>query len=536
MEKLYRYRNGQTDISYYVCVPEDYVPTKKYPLIVSLHGAGTFGDDPKALLTNPQYLGYKKFAPQAILLCPHTRFEVWSSQLSSLKEIIDLVCDTYPVDMLRVSICGGSMGGYGTWAMLCAYPNFFAAACPICGGGMAWNAGPIAALPIRIYHGDKDDVVLPERSREMYERMKEICPDNPHLEMIVCKDTGHDSWNRAYLEDNIYAWLISHKRKRFAVYAAGPTAGGGIYRYTLENGKLSFNEKYADEGVMYMQLKRGKLYAVLNEPFGNREGGLVTYEVRQDRLTARTPIAATFGKASCHVVVDDDENAYIANYLSGSVTKLDTRSGKTHMVFHSGEGISKPRQDKEHTHQVALTPDGRYITVCDLGTDTIHVYDRNLCEFSTVHAEPGAGPRHIVFSEDGAYGYCINELNNTVTVYAYENGTLTRLSSYDMLPFGYEGLTTAAAIRLSGGYLYASTRGHDSITRFKVDGAKLTYMDNTPVHGTRPRDICLSPDGRSLVSANEGGTITLFDVKEDGSLEFTGTEYEVPGALSVIFA
>lgn len=535
MEKLYRYVNGETDLSYYVATPENYDPKKKYPLIVALHGAGTFGDNPKAILSNPEYVGYKKFAPDAILLCPHTHFEVWSSQVRRLKEVIDLVCDAYPVDMLRVSICGGSMGGFGVWEMLCSYPNFFAAACAICGGGMAWRSGCIAALPIRVYHGDKDETVLPERSAEMVNAMKAAAPDNKELEFILCENTGHDSWNRPYLEDNIFAWLISHKRRRFTVYAGGPEKGSGLYRYTLSDGKMYFEEKYPDEGIMYLKIKRGKLYALLNEPFGNREGGLVRYDIHEDRLTARTPVFPTYGKASCHVEVDDEGNAYIANYLTGSVTKINLSTGTAQCVYHDGDGVSKPRQDKEHTHQIAFTPDGKYLTVCDLGTDTIHVYDKNLCEVSNVSAVPGSGPRHLVFSSDGAYAYCVNELDNTVTVYAYADGVLSRLDSYDMLPFGYEGLTTAAAIRLCGNYLYVSTRGHDSITRFAVDGARLTYVDNTKVQGTRPRDIHISPDGKSLICANEGGTLTLFDIGKDGSLTFTGTEFEVPSALCVVF-
>lgn len=535
MEKLYRYTRGETDLCYYVVTPETYDPKKKYPLIVSLHGAGTLGNDPKAILSNLSYLGYKKFAPDAILLYPHTRFEVWSSQIRCLKEVIDLVCETYPVDMLRVSITGASMGGFGVWEMLCSYPNFFSAACVVCGGGMAWRGGAVADLPIRIYHGDRDDVVLPERGVEMYEKLKSLAPGNKDLEFILCKDTAHDSWNQAFWEDNIYAWLISHKRRRFTVYAGGPEKGSGIYRYTLTDGKLKFEEKYPDEGLMYLKIKCGKLYALLNEPFGSREGGLVRYDIHEDHLTNRTPIYPTFGKASCHVEVDDEENAYTANYLTGSITKINLASGVTRCVYHDGDGPSKPRQDKEHTHQIAFTPDGKFITVCDLGTDTIHVYDKNLCEISAVKAVPGSGPRHLVFSEDGAYAYCVNELDNTVTVYAYADGVLTRLDSYAMLPFGYDGLTTAAAIRLCGDQLYVSTRGHDSITRFAVDGAKLTYLDNTPVHGKRPRDFAISPDGKSLICANEGGNITLFDRNEDGSLTYTGTEFEVPSALCVVF-
>lgn len=130
--------------------------------------------------------------------------------------------------------------------------------------------------------------------------------------------------------------LFSHKRRRFTVYAGGPEKGSGIYRYTLTDGKLKFEEKYPDEGLMYLKIKRGKLYALLNEPFGSREGGLVRYDIHEDHLTNRTPIYPTFGKASCHVEVDDEENAYTANYLTGSITKINLASGVTRCVYHDG--------------------------------------------------------------------------------------------------------------------------------------------------------------------------------------------------------
>ena len=104
-----------------------------------------------------------------------------------------------------------------------------------------------------------------------------------------------------------------------------------------------------------------------------------------------------------------------------------------------------------------------------------------------------------------------------------------------MLPLDLNGETTAAAIRICGKYLYASTRGFDSITRFEVNGGNLTYIDTTPSYGKSPRDFNISPDGKNLICANEGGNITLFNIMSDGSLEYTGTEYEVPGAMCVVF-
>ena len=535
MEKLYRLIKNGMDLSYYVATPENYDKSKKYPLIVALHGAGTYGENPEVLLGNPEYTGYLKFKPQAILLMPHSRFEPWSTQCANLKHIIDLVCESYNVDTLRISICGASMGGYGTWDMIMSYPDFFAAAAPICGGGMRWRSDCVAGMPIWVYHGDKDDVVLPERSIEIYEHLKKVNPENSELHLTICENTGHNSWEKAYLEDNIYGWLISHSRKSFSVYAAGPVAGGGISRFKLKNGILTHEETYGDEGVMYMTIKNGKLFALANEPLGKREGGVFKYDIHQSRLVNRSAIFPTFGKATCHLAVDDDENIYIANYLTGNIAKVNMQSGTTLCAYHRGESIYKPRQDKQHTHHIAITPDKRAFTVCDLGTDTIHVYDFNLCEISRVSADLASGPRHIVFSDCGRYAYCVNELNNTVTSYEYSDCTLTKIQSFDMLPLDLNGETTAAAIRICGKYLYASTRGFDSITRFEVNGGNLTYTDTTPAYGKSPRDFNISPDGKSLICANEGGNITLFNIMSDGSLEYTGTEYEVPGAMCVVF-
>lgn len=101
--------------------------------------------------------------------------------MCKLKAVIDLVCESYNVDTLRISICGASMGGYGTWDMIMSYPDFFAAAAPICGGGMRWRSDCLADMPIWVYHGDKDDVVLPERSIEIYEHLKKVNPENSEL-------------------------------------------------------------------------------------------------------------------------------------------------------------------------------------------------------------------------------------------------------------------------------------------------------------------------------------------------------------------
>ena len=87
--------------------------------------------------------------------------------------------------------------------------------------------------------------------------------------------------------------------------------------------------------------------------------------------------------------------------------------------------------------------------------------------------KPGAGPRHLVFAPNGRQAYVINEINSTITLYAYDPtaGVLTELQTVSLLPQGFTGANTAAeiAVHPSGKFLYGSNRGDDSIAVFGID-------------------------------------------------------------------
>ncbi|MBP3388315.1 MAG: prolyl oligopeptidase family serine peptidase, partial [Clostridia bacterium] len=145
---------------YLLCTPDDMAPDEKLPLIVFLHGAGERGDDPWLTKVHGPAKRYDhNFPVRAILLCPQCAAEdVWYTQVHELRELIEHTLTTQPVDPNRVSLTGISMGGFGTWALAMAHPDLFSCIAPICGGGMAWNAGRLTNLPIRAFHGDCDSV------------------------------------------------------------------------------------------------------------------------------------------------------------------------------------------------------------------------------------------------------------------------------------------------------------------------------------------------------------------------------------------
>ena len=114
------------------------------------------------------------------------------------------------VDPNRIYVMGLSMGGYGTWDAIQRRPNFFAAAVPICGGGDKQLGKKIARLPIWAWHGDKDSVIKPSRSKDMIEAIKKA-GGNPKYSEI--KGRGHNSWTDAWNSKEMWEWLYSQKRR-----------------------------------------------------------------------------------------------------------------------------------------------------------------------------------------------------------------------------------------------------------------------------------------------------------------------------------
>src|SRR5262249_36621201 len=160
---------------------------KKWPLMLFLHGAGERGTDiakvavhgpPKLVkfddkpidqelteVRNKRQIATTKLTENFILVSPQCpENERW--QAEALIGLLDSVIAAHRVDTNRVYVTGLSMGGYGTWSLLTRYPERFAAAAPICGGGeridviLAGRKGDaIKSLGVWAFHGAKDNVV-----------------------------------------------------------------------------------------------------------------------------------------------------------------------------------------------------------------------------------------------------------------------------------------------------------------------------------------------------------------------------------------
>ncbi len=309
--------------------------------------------------------------------------------------------------------------------------------------------------------------------------------------------------------------------------------GGGLYVYKLsEKGELSKSDYYAADRPMYAVYDERKIYVALRQVFCDNSG-IFSIGLSDGVFTqASTPIS-TMGIVACHLAVNKG-NVYATNYLSGSVVKLPDK-----LVTFTGHGINPVRQEASHTHCVILSPDAKYLLVTDLGTDKIYVMTHELEIVSQASVQSGHGARHIVFSPNGRYLYCVNEMAATVSVFEWnaDKAELVGLCTFDsgvapeILP-----VNGAAAIRVSkdGSKLYISNRGEDTIVVFHTrDGVNFDLVQKVSSNGNHPRDFQITPDERFMICANmECDSVVVFPLK-DGFIGEAVQKIFVPKPLCV---
>ncbi len=201
-------------MNYELYLPED--APQALPMIVYLHGAGERGTVLDHLTRHgiPKLIAEGREIP-ALVLCPQCPADcVWDNIPFELKKIIDGVIDEYRVDRARVTLTGGSMGGYGTWAIGMTFPSFFAALAPIAGGGMSWRTPNLVGTPVRAYHGE-DDTAVPLVYAELM--VDALAKNGGDVSLTVLHGFGHnDGINAAYRDGDVIEWLLSKRRTDFS--------------------------------------------------------------------------------------------------------------------------------------------------------------------------------------------------------------------------------------------------------------------------------------------------------------------------------
>ena len=269
--------------------------------------------------------------------------------------------------------------------------------------------------------------------------------------------------------------------------------------------------------------------------------------LNQQNCGGTNPVDTALDATERHLVV--------ANYGTGIVAVMPIGDDGTilpvsqSVVLEGSPGPDPVHQTQSHPHASIFDPSGRFIVIPDKGFDRTFFFSFGNGRIAptaqgSIPSKTGAAPRHTVFHQTLPILYVNNELDSTVSVFHWNSdiGHATEVQVTTTIPDGHAGRNTTAEIAIShcGRFLYVSNRGQDSIVLYDIDQrtGQLTYVDNTPTGGIRPRFFTLDIAGEQIFVANQDSDdITVFRIDpKNGRLTQTAARIEVgsPSAISLI--
>jgi 6-phosphogluconolactonase len=305
----------------------------------------------------------------------------------------------------------------------------------------------------------------------------------------------------------------------------------GVYTIELHDKLWNINMIHEINDPTYLVKMKDTLFTVVKD---GEKGGIAAFRASKwvDQFTEE-------GSPPCYVSVINERNVVMsANYHKGCIDVF-TFDEKLHHI----QKIEFEKGSKAHYIQY----DARYnlVFVCDLGLDAVYAYtlgkDHKLSFLHHYRCEKGSGPRHLVVHPEEPYIYVLTELSSELLVLKLDKNGFELMSKKSLLPEGEDQKKWGAAIRITkdGNFIYASNRGHDSISVFETMeyGRFVKMIQNVSSEGVQPRDFNLNSHDDYLVVGNmESNTLTLFTRdKLSGKLRLAQKDVYVPEPTCIIF-
>lgn len=206
------------------------------PVVLFLHGSGERGSDglkqTQAGL-GPWLRAHPEF-PALVVLPQAPSDEEWAGRNTRMAlAALDAAMAEFGADLDRQYLTGMSMGGYGSWNIAMAHPQRFAALVPVCGAvlaprparstlfveAVAGARDPYAVMaqrlkdvPVWMFHGALDDVVLPEDDRRLFAAFQ--AANARDVRYTEYPQGNHNAWDATYSDNNMWEWLLAQKRAR----------------------------------------------------------------------------------------------------------------------------------------------------------------------------------------------------------------------------------------------------------------------------------------------------------------------------------
>jgi len=223
-KKVYADKTG-SHLPYRLFVPLGYDSSRKYPLLLWLHGGEGRGSDNVKQLSGGNQMATHFFAgdsvqlklPMFILLPQCPSGDNWSDPdlnqptqwLALAMAALTEVQKEFSIDTDRLYLAGQSMGGLGVWSTLQAYPGRWAAAIILSAYDNFTEVKTLAQTPLWVFQGADDQTVPVTLVRDMMKQLRKV---HANLHYTEYPKTGHEVWKKAFAEPDLLPWLSSQKR------------------------------------------------------------------------------------------------------------------------------------------------------------------------------------------------------------------------------------------------------------------------------------------------------------------------------------
>lgn len=322
-------------------------------------------------------------------------------------------------------------------------------------------------------------------------------------------------------------------------YTNGSSKGIYSFRFNEETGISTPLGETELSNPSYLTLSAdGRfVYVVSEQPDSTASVNAFSLDKKKGTLSLLNS-QKTLGADPCYVSTNG-KSVLTANYSGGTMSvftiRYDGSLEPIDTLFQgTASGPDNDRQATPHIHCTVFSPEGSYIFATDFSADRILRYavhdkeelPRPCSEMTTI--QPGSGPRHLIFSENGKFAYLINELSGKVIAFAYADGRLNEIQTITADTIHARG---SADIHLSPDqrYLYASNRlKEDGIAIFEVNAQKGTLAKvGYQLTGVHPRNFTITPNGKFLlVACRDSNVIQVYERNADTGL-LTNTQKDI---------
>ena len=223
-------------------VPPDYDATRKWPLIIFLHGGGGSGD-PRldaaswaartpigntikshpgwfpALVLMPRCPPGKIWAPgpkdpiQSPWRLRHHGSDPAPDAADLVTAAIDQAVAQYAIDENRITMMGHSMGGEGTTLYAPLHADRIAAIAPSAGSAIIVpeNAPILARMGVWMFQGENDTISTSDLAKKMVAAIKQAGGEVRYTELA---GVGHNSLKPMLENEAVFEWLLGQRLKR----------------------------------------------------------------------------------------------------------------------------------------------------------------------------------------------------------------------------------------------------------------------------------------------------------------------------------